>query len=210
AVVHDDGVRRCPELIVGELLREAELRLALTDPACGKPLDHGRARSHDDPDAVARLAEVTVEQLDRLHDEDRVVGKHRACFEHASDHPRMEDLLEAAELRRVPEDLSGELRSVDLLVLAEHFRPERLHDRAVAHRSAYLLVVHDRVSVEHLRAELAQHRRYRRFPRAYRPSEPHNERRHSLFSLSFAHSSYRVRRSRSRDAYSSPTLRVSM
>src|SRR5438309_700633 len=91
---------------------------------------------HDDPDAVARLAEVTVEQLDRLHDEDRVVGKHRACFEHASDHPRMEDLLEAAELRRVPEDLSGELRSVDLLVLAEHFRPERLHDRAVAHRSA--------------------------------------------------------------------------
>src|SRR6266550_7740058 len=125
AVVHDDGVRRCPELIVGELLREAELRLALTDPASGEPLNHCRARSDDDPDAVARLAEVAVEQLDRLHNENRVVGEHRAGFEHAGDHPRMEDLLEAAELRGIAEDFGRELRSVDLLVLAEHLRPER-------------------------------------------------------------------------------------
>src|SRR5207253_4957993 len=101
AIIHDDDVRRYTELIVGQLLREAELRLALTDPTCGEPLDHGRARRDHDPDAVARLAEIAVEQLDRLHDEDRVVGEHRACFEHASDDPRMEDLLEAAELRRV-------------------------------------------------------------------------------------------------------------
>src|SRR5207247_6285446 len=113
-----------------------EARLALTGPRCAGPVHRRRARSHNDAGPIARLAEVTVEQLDRLHDEDRVVGEHRACFEHASDHPWMEDLLEAAELRRVPEDLSGELRSVDLLVLAEHFRPERLHDPAVAPRSA--------------------------------------------------------------------------
>jgi hypothetical protein len=33
AVIHDDGVRCFPELFIGVLLRQAELGLALTDPA---------------------------------------------------------------------------------------------------------------------------------------------------------------------------------
>ena len=105
----------------------------------------------------------------------------------------MQDLLEPRELHRIAEDLVGELPPIDLLVLAEDLRAERLHDRAVPDGAARLLVMDDRISVEHLRAEIAQHRRDGRLPRPDRAGEPDDARRHAPSpgsdALAFAHSS---------------------
>src|SRR5690242_19336070 len=122
----------------------------------------------------------------------------------------MQDPLEALELRRISEDLLGELCPVDLLVLSEHLGAEGLHDRAVADRSPHLLVAHERVRVEHLRAELAQHPGDHRLARADLPRQSDDVCAHSLFSLSLLHSSYSSRSDFSSNAYSSLTRRVSM
>ena len=122
----------------------------------------------------------------------------------------MQDALEAMELRRIAEDFFRELRPVDLLVLSEHLRAEGLDDGAVADRPAHLLVAHQRVRVEHLRAQLAQHPGDHRLSRPDLSRKTDHECAHSLFSLSLLHSSYRSRSDFSSDAYSSLTRRVSM
>ena len=119
----------------------------------------------------------------------------------------MEDALQALQLRRITEDLGRELPAVDLPVLAQDLRAEGLHDRGVPNRPAQLLVADHRVGVQDLRAELPEHRPDHRLSRPHRPGEPDDERGHG--SLSFAHSSYSPRKSRSSDAYSSLTCRVS-
>src|SRR5919201_1838208 len=138
AVVLDDDVGRGAELLFGPLIREAQLHLTRSHPALREALDEHGPRRDDDPDLVAGVPEIALEQLDSFDDEDRVLGQHRSSFENARDHARMEDALEALELRRVAEDLLGELRAVDLLVLAQHLRAEGLHDPAVADRPEYL------------------------------------------------------------------------
>src|SRR5204863_9909333 len=104
------------------------------------------------------------------------------------------DALESIELRGIAEDLLRELAPVDLLVLAEDLRAEGLHDRAVADGPARLLVVNDGVGVEHLRAQLAQHRRDGRLPRPDRPGETDDSNAHASSpggagSFTFARSS---------------------
>jgi len=146
-------------LLVGQAARLHEaLDLLLT----------GR-RNH--PDGVTQALHVGLQQLDGFHHDDPRIRSGQES-ERFTNHRGVDDLLEVAQRLGVGEHQRAKAGAVYLAIGTKDIRTEAGHDAAMRLGAGAHYIVRERIRVDHLGSQHAQHGRYGALAGAMFPVKP--------------------------------------